>query len=151
MLIYWAGSLFRNINVRSNYIELTHFVLYGTYRIAFNAELGGYSLDDAEVLYDTRIRMSGNLGNFTPYVGFKKDECVYVDPSNYYSSAPTTDTIFRVKNNCFSKESHSFEVRGDSSIVTDYIIMRSSTAGSTKKFKITVDDTGTLSATEVTE
>ena len=30
------------------------------------------------------------------------------------------------------------------------IIIRSSTAGSTKKFKITVDDTGTLSATEVT-
>lgn len=30
------------------------------------------------------------------------------------------------------------------------IIMQSSTTGSTKKFKITVDDTGTLSATEVT-
>lgn len=30
------------------------------------------------------------------------------------------------------------------------IIIRSSTAGSTKKFKITVDDTGTLNATEVT-
>lgn len=31
------------------------------------------------------------------------------------------------------------------------IIMRSSTSGSTKKFKITVDDTGALSATEVTD
>ena len=31
------------------------------------------------------------------------------------------------------------------------IIMHSSTSGSTKKFKITVDDTGTLSATEVTD
>ena len=30
------------------------------------------------------------------------------------------------------------------------IILTSSTAGSTKKFKITVDDTGALSATEVT-
>ena len=30
------------------------------------------------------------------------------------------------------------------------MVLRSSTAGSTKKFKITVDDTGTLSATEVT-
>ena len=30
------------------------------------------------------------------------------------------------------------------------IILTSSTADSTKKFKITVDDTGTLSATEVT-
>ena len=32
----------------------------------------------------------------------------------------------------------------------ELIVLRSSTAGSTKKFKITVDDTGTLSATEVT-
>lgn len=31
------------------------------------------------------------------------------------------------------------------------VIVRSSTEGSTKKFKITVDDTGTLTATEVTE
>ena len=30
------------------------------------------------------------------------------------------------------------------------MVLRSSTAGSTKKFKITVDDAGTLSATEVT-
>lgn len=31
------------------------------------------------------------------------------------------------------------------------VVVKSSTAGSTKKFKITVDDTGTLSAVEVTE
>ena len=42
-------------------------------------------------------------------------------------------------------------------LLTDYmangdkaIILTSSTANSTKKFKITVDDTGALSATEVT-
>ena len=34
--------------------------------------------------------------------------------------------------------------------VVDDIIISSSTAGSTKKFKITVDDSGTISATEVT-
>lgn len=32
----------------------------------------------------------------------------------------------------------------------NYIILASSTADSTKKFKITVDDSGTLTATEVT-
>lgn len=31
------------------------------------------------------------------------------------------------------------------------LVIKSSTADSTKKFKITVDDTGTISATEVTE
>ena len=35
-------------------------------------------------------------------------------------------------------------------ISTTEMILKSSTSGSTKKFKITVDDTGTLSATEIT-
>lgn len=35
-------------------------------------------------------------------------------------------------------------------IVDDGIIFPSSTTGSTKKFKLTVDDTGAVSATEVT-
>ena len=34
--------------------------------------------------------------------------------------------------------------------IPETFILHSSTAGSTKKFKITVDDNGTLSATEVT-
>lgn len=38
----------------------------------------------------------------------------------------------------------------DGRIKEDGVILKSSTANSTKKFKITVDDTGTLSATEVT-
>ena len=35
--------------------------------------------------------------------------------------------------------------------IPETFILRSSTANSTKQFKITVDDTGTLSATEMTE
>lgn len=35
-------------------------------------------------------------------------------------------------------------------IPTEYLILPSSTSGSTKKFKITVDDSGTITATEVT-
>ena len=35
--------------------------------------------------------------------------------------------------------------------IPEALILHSTTANSTKKFKITVDDTGTLSATEVTE
>ena len=34
--------------------------------------------------------------------------------------------------------------------IPETFILHSSTAGSTKKFKITVDDSGTISATEVT-
>lgn len=50
---------------------------------------------------------------------------------------------------------HGIKIRPDSIVAYQLtfengIIIRSSTAGSTKKFKITVDDAGTLSATEVT-
>ena len=60
-----------------------------------------------------------------------------------------TNTIFKVKKNG-SKSGMDFEVLGDGSIKTNYVIINSSTPNSTKKFKITVDDTGAISATEVT-
>lgn len=44
----------------------------------------------------------------------------------------------------------SFKVYWDGTIEGRQLILHSSTEGSTKKFKITVDDSGTLSATEVT-
>lgn len=55
-------------------------------------------------------------------------------PTDYYTMAETGETVDTavqaVKNGNF--------------------VIPSSTAGSTKKFKLTVDDTGTVSATEVT-
>lgn len=55
-------------------------------------------------------------------------------PTDYYTMAETGETVDAavqaVKNGNFA--------------------IPSSTAGSTKKFKLTVDDTGTVSATEVT-
>ena len=60
-----------------------------------------------------------------------------------------SDTAFAVGNGVFNgtgviTRSNAFEVTSDGGI-----IVPSSTSGSTKKFKITVDDTGTLTATEV--
>ena len=59
-----------------------------------------------------------------------------------------SDTAFAVGNGTYHTEnmrkSNAFEVKKDGSI-----IVPSSTSGSTKKFKITVDDTGIISATEV--
>lgn len=70
-------------------------------------------------------------------------------PRFFSSGNSSTDTIFKVKKNG-SKSGMDFEVLGDGSIKTNYVIIGSSTPNSTKKFKITVDDTGTISATEVT-
>ena len=65
------------------------------------------------------------------------------------SSDLQSDTALAVGNGVFSgtgnsTKSNAFEVKNDGSI-----IVPSSTSGSTKKFKITVDDSGTISATEV--
>ena len=55
-----------------------------------------------------------------------------------------SDTAFAVGNGNANVRSNAFEVTADGGI-----IVPSSTSGSTKKFKITVDDSGTISATEV--
>ena len=47
------------------------------------------------------------------------------------------------------KNCQDFEVLGNGAVKAYSVILPSSTAGSTKKFKITVDDSGTISATEV--
>ena len=58
-----------------------------------------------------------------------------------------SDTMFVVGNGTGDlARSNAFEVTSDGGV-----IVPSSTSGSTKKFKITVDDSGTISATEVTE
>lgn len=44
-----------------------------------------------------------------------------------------------------------FATKADLEAARPYVILNSSTKGSTKQFKVTVDDSGTLSATEVTE
>ena len=61
-----------------------------------------------------------------------------------------SDTAFAVGNGVFAASgaitrSNAFEVTNDGGV-----IVPSSTSGSTKKFKITVDDSGVISATEVT-
>lgn len=42
------------------------------------------------------------------------------------------------------------DIHSGPTVELDYITLKSTTSGSAKKFKITVDDTGTLKATEVT-
>ena len=55
-----------------------------------------------------------------------------------------SDTAFAVGNGAANTRSNALEVKKDGGV-----IVPSSTSGSTKKFKITVDDSGTISATEV--
>ena len=64
------------------------------------------------------------------------------------SGVGSTDVLFQVRPD--GTKSKAFDVLGNGEAVTQALILYSSTANSTKKFRITVDDSGTLSATEVT-
>lgn len=64
------------------------------------------------------------------------------------SGVGSADVLFQVDSN--GVKSKNFNVLGNGEAVAPALILYSSTADSTKKFRITVDDTGTLKTTEVT-
>ena len=71
---------------------------------------------------------------------------VVVLPKSFHSGTGTTNVMFEVKPD--GTKSKAFDVLGNGEAVTPALILYSSTADSTKKFRITVDDSGTISATE---
>lgn len=60
------------------------------------------------------------------------------DEDSYVSEFNPTDNYIK------------FETRVPKTRVQDYVVLESSTAGSSKQFKITVDDNGTIKATQIT-
>ena len=73
---------------------------------------------------------------------------INISPSRLYDKVGSTVVLFRVKPN--GTKSKCFDVLGNGEAVTQALILYSSTPNSTKKFRITVDDSGTISTTEVT-
>lgn len=73
---------------------------------------------------------------------------ITITQNHLTSGEGTTDALFCVYPN--GLKSKRFEVLGNGQVVSPAIILHSSTANSTKKFRITVDDSGTISTTEVT-
>lgn len=73
---------------------------------------------------------------------------INISPTRVYNKVGSTVVLFRVEPNGI--KSKAFDVLGNGEAVTPALILYSSTPNSTKKFRITVDDTGTISANEVT-
>ena len=73
---------------------------------------------------------------------------VIISKSSIPAGVGSTDILFRVQPD--GTKSKAFDVLGNGEAVAPALILYSSTANSTKKFRITVDDSGTLTATEVT-
>ena len=82
-----------------------------------------------------------------PLIDFYEKK-IQIIPSTTHAGVGSTDALFQVRPN--GTKSKAFDVLGNGEAVTQALILYSSTADSTKKFRITVDDSGTISATEVT-
>lgn len=116
-----------------------------TYKIAQNSE-GLFSLGDRKLLRANFPAYKGN-GEKNPDIGIVNNK-VNIFPSEVWVGVGTTDTLFSVNAN--GTKSKNFNVLGNGEAVAPALILYSSTPNSTKKFRITVDDSGTLSANEVT-
>ena len=110
---------------------------------------------NTEGLYDSNDRKFSNM-NFprhwvsgdSPVRLYNRKNRIEILSGKVFSGVGTTDVLFSVNTN--GTKSKDFNVLGNGEAVTPALILYSSTADSTKKFRITVDDSGTISATEVT-
>lgn len=92
--------------------------------------------------------IGAETGDVPPSVFFDKKK-VKITPSIFHPGAVgSTNVLFQVQPD--GTKSKAFDVLGNGEAVAPALILYSSTADSAKKFKITVDDSGALTATEVT-
>ena len=115
------------------------------YEIAQNSE-GLFSLGDRKLLKANFPAYKANREK-NPDIGIINNK-VNIFPSAVRVGVGTTDTLFSVNAN--GTKSKNFDVLGNGEAVAPALILYSSTPDSTKKFRITVDDTGTVTAKEVT-
>ena len=115
------------------------------YKIAQNSE-GLFSLGDRKLSQVNFPAYKAN-GEKNPNIRIINNK-VNIFPSEVWIGVGTTDTLFSVNTN--GTKSKRFDVLGNGEAVAPAFILYSSTPNSTKKFRITVDDSGTISTTEVT-
>ena len=115
------------------------------YTIAQNSE-GLFSLGDRK-LSQANFPAYENNGEKNPDIGIINNK-VNIFPPGVLAGVGTTNTVCSVSAN--GTKSKNFDVLGNGEAVAPALILYSSTPDSTKKFRITVDDTGTVTAKEVT-
>ena len=147
VFIIWGGMCISEINFGGTTgYDLQLTTQNGeSYLIAQNSE-GLFNLDDRKICQATFPSNKGT-GDVSSEIDIFKGK-IRISSSRISSGVGTTDALFYVQPN--GTKSKAFEVLGNGEAVTPALILYSSTADSTKKFKITVDDSGNLTATEVT-
>ena len=114
------------------------------YYITENAN-GVFAFSD-RTFYEAIFPKNVAFGDNHPSIDVYNNK-VIISKSSNSSVVGSTDVLFQVRPD--GPKSKAFDVLGNGEAVAPALILYSSTADSTKKFKITVDDSGTISATEV--
>ena len=153
VFIIWGSLYISRISVSTSTDSTGVSVVYLTvntpngesYQIAQNSE-GLFNLDDRK-LSQAYFPVYKRTGEKNPSIRIKNNQLNIV-PYEISNGVGTADILFSVQPN--GTKSKAFDVLGNGEAVTQALILYSSTAGSTKKFRITVDDSGALTATEAT-
>lgn len=124
------------------------FVEGETYTVAVNGVSGEYVAKPVENFIGvTNIADLENLPEDYWVAGFARGTCAYIVGGSYANATISISQTKTVTTKKYQTKKISKELLPD---ISD-VILNSSTPGSTKKFRITVDDTGKISATEVTD
>lgn len=120
--------------------------------------IGIFSEGDRSTIFNTcgyDLESSGPI-IFYCWVGTNNMRAFMIFPDstvqriNLLNIPSTTTSVSSGSSNVVTSGAVYTALQAKQDVITDHIILTSSTADSTKKFKITVDDSGTLTATEVT-
>ena len=147
VFIMWGGICFSDISFRGTAGSALKLITQNGeyYYISKNSD-GLFNLSDMS--FDKAILPNSAVSGDN-HIGIDvHNNKVIISKSSTFSVVGSTDTLFQVQPD--GAKSKSFDVLGNGEAVAPALILYSSTADSTKKFRITVDDTGTLKATEVT-
>lgn len=163
--IFWHKSNVMTLEEAKTYINAGYIIGWRGYiisRMQVSSSTLSFYCGDFTTLYVIRINDNGvfdisdvrtsdiSIGEKVKYdVRVSENGPVTVSPTTFSSGNATENTVFKVENDGL-KDRMSFEVLGNGTVKAYSVILPSTTTDSTKKFRITVDDTGTLSATEVT-
>lgn len=145
VFIIWNGMCIKSIQPNNNNLKLE--TQNGEiYLITKNGD-GLFAFSDRKL---NRAVFPNSVSMADEVVGVNASGKKIVISSNSFFSGVvgSTDTLFQVSPN--GTKSKAFEVLGNGEAVAPALILYSSTANSTKKFRVTVDDSGNLTATEVT-
>ena len=145
VFIIWNGMCIKNIQPDDNNLRLE--TQNGEiYLITKNGD-GLFAFSDRKLnraVFPNSVSMADKVA----WVNVSGKKVAISSNSIFAGVVGSTDVLFRVQPD--GTKSKAFDVLGNGEAVAPALILYSSTANSTKKFRVTVDDSGNLTATEVT-